>query len=364
MEGSAREFRRHLHTIPEIGFDVYETRAYILSVLKGTRAKLADAAGTGVLAYFDFGKDGTAAFRADMDALGIEEVPDRELRSSFPGRMHACGHDAHMAMLLAFALRVDAMESARCNVLLVFQPSEETNGGGGVLVGEGVLERYRVREAYAFHVDPTLPLGQVAAREGPMMAMAEEMVVTVRGRSVHVAKYRSGADPIEAASAILSAAYGVGRVLPPDTRYLLRFGLMRAGSVRNILAQEAVLEGSVRGYSEETLAAIKDELHRAAREADRSCGTSTSFSYGTGYPPVINDAALYRKAKACVPLFAELKEPSMLAEDFGFYTKKVPGLMMFLGLGTGAALHSPQFLVDDRALESGVNAFSALLKNE
>ena len=359
-----KEYRQHLHTIPEIGFDLFETGEYICEVLRGTRAEVSRTAGTGVLAYFDFGKEYTVAFRADMDALNIEEEASRALRSCHPGRMHACGHDSHMAMALETAMRVNEMKDARANVLVVFQPSEETNGGGGVVVRENVLERYNVKEIYAIHVDPVLPKGMVAIRSGPMMAMAEEMTVTVRGKSVHVAKYRTGADSIEAMSRFLCGAYAAPKALEEGTRYLLRFGTLEAGTARNILAETAVLKGSVRGYSGETLRILKDRMAQAAKEADEACGTQTTIEYAPGYPPLINSDELYRKAKRVVKGFAELEEPSLLAEDFAFYTERVPGLMMFLGLGTGNPLHSKEFLVDDDALPTGVEAFLSLLADE
>ena len=183
----ATRHRRALHRIPEIGFELKKTQDYVLSVLKATDGEIETVSPAGVLAYYDFGKAETLALRADMDALPINEKSGVEFASIHPGCMHACGHDAHMAMLLTAAEQLRYLDPPT-NILLVFQPAEESGCGASVMLGSGAFEKHNVKRIYACHVAPSVPSGVIASRPGALMAMTSELHITVKGKSAHIAQ--------------------------------------------------------------------------------------------------------------------------------------------------------------------------------
>lgn len=363
MQTRLTERRRALHRIPELGFDLPKTHAYLAEALAHCGAQVRTVAQCGLLAYFDFGRAQTALFRSDMDALAVEEQTGAAFCSTHSGQMHACGHDGHMAMLLALADYAGAHpDEMTHNLLLVFQPAEESGGGGGVIVNGGALEGYDISRAFALHVDPMLPSGTLGSRPGPFMAHASELNFTVHGRAAHVARFSEGRDALAAAADFLTRARSMERALPPDVPRLLKFGMMHAGSAVNILADEARLGGTLRTYDDALFEQLRDGLCRHAAECEREYGVRFDLNFAEGYPAVINDAPLYRQARAAlegIP-FTELEQPSLLAEDFGFYAQRFPSLMLFVGLGTGIPLHSPQFNFDERALMTGAQALIRL----
>ena len=367
MLDSIRRHRRTLHRMPEIGFDLPRTHAYIASALSQTCAHVETVAQSGVIAWFDAHAETAIAYRTDMDALSITEHTGASFASEVEGRMHACGHDGHMAVMLAFAEYVDALATAgklKKNVLLIFEPAEETTGGGRDIVETGVLERYGIREIYAIHVDPELPEGVLASRPGALMARSGEVHITVHGKSAHAAKAEEGIDALRAAVSLLESLYAMEAALPAEVPHLLKFGMFSAGTAVNIIADTAMIGGTMRAFSEEDFAFLRAQLEALVSACEEKFGVKIDLSVGDGYPPLVNDLALFEKVQSSLSGmdFRVLPAPSMLAEDFSFFTRAVPGLMLKVGVGGEYGLHNDRFIFREEALLPALEAYKKLLK--
>lgn len=365
MSDSVVMHRRSLHRIPELDNQLPQTLAYVTSVLEPLGCKVFSPITGSVCAYFDAGKPDTAAFRADMDALPVEEETGLPFASTHPGKMHACGHDGHTAMALALAEYTAAhLSQLPRNVLFLFQPAEETTGGAKKLCESGCLERYRVRRIFGLHLWPGLPEGQVFSRPGPLMARSNEVTVTVEGKSVHLSKASEGRDALTAGIDFLERSYAMLDQMPPDVPRVLRFGKMVSGTVRNAVSGKTVLEGSLRTYTEKDHRFLRQRLQDIGKSVAADTGCPVTVHLSEGYPAVWNHEALYEKICRQLGTRApgELAQPALAAEDFSFYQQYVPGIFFFLGVGNTPELHAPTFSFDDEAvLPQGVEFLKALL---
>lgn len=348
--------RRHLHQIPELVFDLPKTLSYIENVLAPLPCRVFSPAKSSLCAFFDFGKETSLAFRTDMDALPVTEKTGLPFASCHAGRMHACGHDGHMAIALGLAQWASTQTELPHNLLLLFQPAEETIGGASLLCDSGVLEEYRAEAVFGLHLWPDIPLGQVATRPGGMMCRTSEATLTVTGRPAHVARAEEGLDALEAASRWYLEALEITRRLPGNTPRLLKFGKMQAGTVRNVVAGSAILEGSMRAFRDEDFDAMKQQLEALTDRLSRQTGCHFNLELTEGYPAVWNDAVVYDRVRALYPL-TYLEQPVKIAEDFSFYQRRIPGLFFFLGVGPAPALHREDFQFDEKALEVGFALF-------
>lgn len=341
-------YRRDLHRIPELGFDLGQTTAYVERVLAGLSCEVTHPCDSCVCAYFDAGVDAasTTAIRADMDALPIEEATGASFASTHPGKMHACGHDAHMAMALAAAVYVDRVlreypGELKRNVLFVFQPAEETTGGAKTVCESGVFERYHVDRIFGFHVWPDLPAGTVASCAGPMLARASETHVRIHGESIHIAKTLGVHEAESHDAALASARFLVAERelmdrLGAEEPCICKFGLVEAGTVCNAVAGEAHLAGSLRVFTDSMLDRARAGIRRALEEACADTGCTYDLDFAEGYPPVDNDPALFGLAHQVVPELELIEEPLLIAEDFSFYQRHLPGVFFLLGCGVPA----------------------------
>jgi len=363
MRSLLTKYRRDLHQIPELDFDLPETRAYVRRVLSRYPCTVFEPCPGAVCAFFDAGRDTAAAFRADMDALPVAERTGAPYASRHEGRMHACGHDGHMAMVLALAEVVrEKLPGLRRNVLLVFQPAEETTGGAAAVCASGVFERYRCAHIFGTHLWPDLPAGALASRPGPLLARSSEVTVRVTGRSSHIAKAGEGRDALLAAARFVCGTDElVRRDLAPNGPCLLKFGKLESGTVRNAISGGSTLLGSLRVYSGEMFEAARRGMEALAGRIERETGCTFRLELSAGYPPVLNDETLFRAARAALPRLETLDAPLLIAEDFSFYQRALPGLFLLLGTGTGIPLHSAAFDFDEAVLESGLAAYEALL---
>ena len=362
---SVIDHRRALHRIPELDNQLPETSAYVRSVLEPLGCAISSPIPGSVCAFFDAGKLETVAFRADMDALPVTEATGLPYASVHSGKMHACGHDGHTAMALALAeyVSVHIPELPR-NVLFLFQPAEETTGGARWLCESGILEAHRVTRVFGLHLWPGLPAGQVFTRPGPLMARANEVTVTVTGKSVHLSRASEGLDAMTAGAEYLRRAYAMIDALPPEEPRAFRFGKMLSGTVRNAVSGKTVLEGSLRTYREETYHFCKEQLEAIGREIAGETGCGVEVYLNEGYPAVWNHEELYETIRAALGNDAPglLDAPALAAEDFSFYQRAVPGVFFFLGVGNTAELHAPEFCFDDEAiLPEGVEFLKKLL---
>lgn len=342
-----KEYRRALHEIPELDWDVEETGNYLRSVLEKQTCQVFSPCKGAVCAFYDLGKPETMAVRAEMDALPLEEKTGLPFASRHPGKMHACGHDGHMAMALALGRN---LSGAKRNLLLIFQPAEETTGGAATVCNTGILEKYRVTEIFGIHLWPDLPKNHIAASLRGMMARSCEVTAEFRGKSAHIAKREEGIDALIPAAEFLLETEKI-RVKYPC---VLGFGRESGGSARNAVSDYARLEGTLRCHDDEVFYKVKAELEKIAPASCR-------LSFSTGYPPMENNEALLKKAESLLSL--EEAEPSYLTDDFSVYLRRIPGVFFRLGTG-GPALHTPEFDFDEEVLETGLRLYRTLLTEE
>jgi hippurate hydrolase len=310
-------------------------------------------------AYFDFGAEKTLAFRADMDALPIQEVNETEYTSRHPGKMHACGHDGHMAMLLELARRLNGKKSLPHNVLLLFQPAEENTGGAEDLCKTGVLEKYNVKAVFGQHLWPGLEAGVIHSRVNELMARSCEVNVDIYGKSAHIAKAKEGIDAVAAGVEFYRRAVAMEQALPQTVFRLLKFGKFHSGTIRNALSNHTRIEGSLRAFQDDIFEHLRDGLYAIAADLEKEMGCKVEITMSSGYPAVLNPQELARKVKAVVPV-RMLEEPSMTSEDFSFYQKRCDAMFFFLGLGDTPALHANNFDFDETILLKGADFFEKL----
>ena len=351
--------RRALHQIPEPDVRLPKTAAYLRGVLESYRCKLFSPIENSVCAYFDFGAARTIAFRADMDALPIHEQTGLPFASRHPGYMHACGHDGHMAIGLELARRLNECEAFPNNVLLVFQPAEETTGGAKDLCATGVFKKYGVKAIFGLHLWPGLTAGEIFSRRKEMMSRSCEVTVDILGKSAHIAKAEEGIDAMAAAVDFYSRVMAMEAALPKKVFRLLKFGKMESGTVCNAISGHTRLEGSLRAFQDDVFYALRAGIVSIGKEVERRTGCTVNIYMNDGYPAVMNPGELYDKVQKLVS-FRELEKPSMITEDFSWYQKSLPGLFFFLGLGDVPALHADDFNFDEELLAKGADFFEAL----
>ncbi len=326
-----------LHQIPEVGLSLPETTAYVEKKLKELPCRVFSPVPGAVCAWFDFGQKEALAFRADMDALPIAEKTGLPYASRHPGCMHACGHDGHTAILLALARRVSREGAIPYNILLIFQPGEETDGYAKAICQSGLFQKYPAKAIFALHLWPGLPKGQFFSKAGVMMARCAGVTVRVTGKQVHFSQGKH-ADAIRCAVAL------AGKMMKKG----VRFGIFQGGSVQNATAEGVLLQGSYRSLCVKPRGEKK--LKVLGKKMGKKYGCTLKVTVKPGYPSLKNSRFLYRKLKQA-RLVRPLKKPSLAGEDFGEYLQYTKGLYVFLGVGDTAPLHSPEFSFDTALLE-------------
>lgn len=372
-----RVLRRDLHAHPELAFAEHRTAGLVAERLRALGIETHEGiAKTGVVGVIR-GGEGTRAIglRADMDALPLQELNDFPHRSREPGRMHACGHDGHTAMLLGAAEAL--MQIARQGgfvgtVYLIFQPAEEHEGGGKQMVEEGLFARFPMEKVFGLHNWPGLPPGHVAVIEGPVMAGADRFEIVVRGRGAHAAMPHQGSDTVLAGAVLVQALHGlIGRELDPLEAAVLSVTRFSAGHADNVLPETAVIGGTVRTFRPEHQDLIEVAMRRICAGIGESHRVAIELDYQRGYPPTVNDptaAALCRAAVRCAlgeERLVEGMKPSMGAEDFAYLAREVPGCYVWLGNGPGAGgsmLHSPHYDFNDEIIEVGIRYWVGLVE--
>jgi len=360
-----RGFRRVLHSIPEPAHAEYKTQRFILECLQKTGADAVECIGTGVKAVYRAPRSaGTLCFRADMDALGITEENDVPHASQSPGFMHACGHDGHMAILLAFAYLLAAhRESMVHDIVFLFQPAEESVGGAKGMVEAGVLKNPDVDAVFGLHLMPHILQGRVGVKAGALMAAASEFDIRITGRSAHAAMPHEGVDALLAAAHLVVQLQGiVSRDTDPFEACVVSIGKIGGGEARNIIAREVLLQGTARSYSKSVADRTRDRIDALLSGLETGMCVTAEFTETMYYPPVVNDQHLAMKAMHLLGGIAIEPAPLMTAEDFAYYQREVPGLFLFLGCrneekGFTHALHTPRFDFDEEALATGLEAF-------
>lgn len=373
LKEEVTKHRRWLHQHPEIGFEVEKTRDYILSVLKELDFdKIELLANTGIKAVIKgANSNGVYAFRADMDALEVQEQTGLDFASRYKGRMHACGHDGHMAILLGLAKWLHMnKESLKHDVVLIFQPAEETEGGAYPMIQEGVLEDPKVDVIFGLHLFPDIPQGKVGLRSGPLMAQACEFDINLKGKSAHGAMPHRGTDALLAACYFVTYLQSiVTRKINPLENALITIGRMEAGEVRNKLAENVKMEGIVRTFSDDVYNIIETNILNLLQGLEKAYGIEGKYEVKTYYPVVSNDLKWTSKVKNILDDDVVVEaSPLMIAEDFAFYQQKVPGVYFLLGTGNPSKgyaypLHSNRFNFDEEVLLYGIQLYVDILNN-
>lgn len=366
--------RRHLHAHPELSYQEHATGRSIAERLRTLGIDVREGvAGTGVIGVVRGARPGgTICLRADIDALPIQERNEFPYRSINDGVMHACGHDAHTAMVLGAGTILQALRNEwGGTVLLLFQPGEEKIPGGATLVlREGALRDPAPSAIIGQHVTPELAAGQVGFREGPFMASSDELYVTVKGRGGHAAAPDKLIDPILiAARLLLTLKKDFARYCPEEPT-LLGFGKVVANGATNVVPDEVQIAGTLRAFNEPLRAELHAWLPRRANEICSASGGTCDFEVRKGYPVLVNDEALTARLRANAEAYLGAEnvvrmDRRMGSEDFAFYTHAMPGC--FYRLGTGmqeghGGLHTPTFALDEDALRigSGLMAWNAI----
>ena len=364
------QVRRSLHAQPELGTKEEKTHDFLARELEHLGVdELHTYYGTGLRAVIRAKAPArTLAFRADMDALPISEQTGRDFASQTPGVMHACGHDGHMAALLGLAQLIQALGRPQdANVVLLFQPDEEGEGGAARMIAQGALKDPDVDEVYGFHLMPDLQEGLVAVSQGPMMALTNEFDIKITGASAHGATPHMGADALTAAAYLITQMQTiVSRRVDPGQMAALTIGRMEAGQVRNALAAQAHLEGIMRAYDERTHDKMRATIREMLAGLEKSFDVKTAYIQKCYYPPVINPAPNARKIREAAGKRAVEATPKLTAEDFSFYQQAVPGAYFFLGTRSGekgflAPLHAPRFDFDEAVLQVAQAVYLRLL---
>jgi hippurate hydrolase len=367
--------RRDIHAHPETAFEERRTAEVIarrladygLAVHRGL-------ATTGVVGSLSAGNGGRAiALRADMDALPLPELNAFPHRSRHEGKMHACGHDGHVAMLLGAARELVRTRNFHGTVHFIFQPAEEGKGGGRVMVEEGLFERFPVEAVYGMHNWPGLPAGHFAVHSGPVMAGSDEFEITVHGRGGHAAMPHQAVDPVAAGAALVQALQTVvSRNVHPVDAAVVSVTQFHAGDAYNVIPETAWLRGTARAFRPEVQDTIVAAMQRICRGVAAAFGARIELRYERGYPPTLNDQeqaevcrsvarGLVGADKVCTDL-----QPTMGAEDFAYMLQVKPGCYVWIGNGPGEGgcmLHSPHYDFNDAILPVGVAYWVRLVEH-
>ena len=376
------EKRRTIHRHPELMYEEFETSKLVQNTLKELEIPYKkDIAITGVVGTIGNGNGPCIALRADMDALPIHEETDIDFKSEIDGKMHACGHDCHTAMLLG-AARVLKENEHKINgtIKLIFQPAEEGGAGGKMMREQGVLLEPKVQQIFALHVAGTIPVGTLASKEGTLLAATSSIKILVKGKGGHAAAPHHTNDPVVTGSKIVVELQTlVSRELNPLEPGVISITMANAGSAFNVIPSTMELQGTIRSLTIEGVSNLQKRVKEVAQSialANR-CEAEVSFP-GNDYPPTINDAGCWQLGKSAAKEILgeenliEMPDPIMGGEDFAYYTEEVPGCFSFLGVGNPDIdavydVHHPMFKVDETALSLGtaihVNTALKALKN-
>ncbi len=368
-----KNVRQHLHQYPELSLKEFKTTDFIKSQLDEMEIPYVTPLETGVIAYLKGTSEKSLAFRADIDALPIQEENQVGYQSSHPKIMHACGHDGHTGILLSFAREVKkrhANGNLKTTVYFIFQPSEETNGGANLLLNAfefPIVPSF----IYGLHMMPDEAEGKLISKRGPITASATEYRFFIKGLSAHVANKEQGNSSGEALLIVLNQLSQLQHYhLPGLHKNIIHIGRFNAGEAINTVPSVGYLEGTIRTYYQEDLEQIKNKIHRIKEACQLLTGCSVEVEFSEGYPSVVNDSNAYelmKKANEGTELtWHEKEEPYLFGEDFSFYQRIAPICFVFLGCrnitkGYISGLHTATFNFDEHVLLNGVSLFLATL---
>jgi len=365
-------WRRHLHTIPELGRECFKTAAFVEEKLRefGVDEIQTGFATTGIVAIINGQGNGpTIGLRADMDGLPIIETTGLEYQSTHEGRMHACGHDGHTTMLLGAVKYLCETRNFSGRVALIFQPDEEATGGAEAMVEEGILDIFEISQVYGIHNMPDFPVGGFFTTTGPLMAGADVFDINIKGRGGHGAMPHGTVDPVLAACSIAQVIQTiVSRNVDAAERLVISVTQIHTGSVDNVIPDTAYMNGTVRSFTPEVRELAERRLREIVAGQAASYGCEAEVVYNRGYPATYNSAeGVVTATKAArdvsgVEAVVDDFEPVMGSEDFSYMLEKRPGAYLFMGQGPSAGLHHPEYNFNDDVALVGASFFARLVE--
>ncbi|MGY6710070.1 MAG: M20 aminoacylase family protein [Rhizobiaceae bacterium] len=366
LQDEVTEWRRHLHRHPELGYQEHQTSAFVAENLRsfGCDEVVTGMGKTGVVGIIRGSRgDGlTIGLRADMDALPITELSGKPYSSSVPGKMHACGHDGHTAMLLGAAKYLAETRNFAGSVAVIFQPAEEGGGGGLAMVQDGLMERFGIERVFGMHNLPGKPVGHFALRPGAIMAATAEFKVKVTGKGGHAAMPHETVDPIVAASQMVAALQTItSRALDPVASLVVSVTKFNAGHAFNVIPDTAEFAGTIRSLDDAVGAMARERMTAICQGIAAAAGAMVEVEIDVNYPVTFNHEV---EAALALSVAAEISgadatngdlPPMMGGEDFSYMLQKRPGAMIFLGNGDTASLHNPAYDFNDDIIPSGIS---------
>jgi len=369
-------WRRDLHAHPELLYDVHRTAASVAAKLKsfGCDEVVPGIGRTGVVGVIRGRKAGGGArkvigLRADMDALPIEEANEFSYKSTIPGKMHACGHDGHTAMLLGAAKYLAETRNFSGTAIVIFQPAEEGGAGGKAMVGDGMMERFGIEEVYGMHNYPGLALGEFAIRPGPLMAAADRILIEIEGKGGHAARPHFSVDTVLVGAQIINQIQSiVARNVDPLEAAVVSICLFHAGNTDNVIPQTALLRGTARSLKPEVQDLLERRLHEVVEGTAKLYGAKAKLTYRRDYPITRNHPAQTEFAADVAQEIVGKERvdtevaPVMGAEDFSFMLEARPGAFIFVGNGESEGLHHPAYDFNDEIIPVGSSYWVRLVE--
>ncbi|MGE3146290.1 MAG: M20 aminoacylase family protein [Pseudorhodoplanes sp.] len=368
-------WRHDLHAHPELQYDVHRTAGVVAEKLKdfGCDEVVPGVGRTGVVGVIRGRKAGEGSkvigLRADMDALPIEEQNEVPYKSRTPGKMHACGHDGHTAMLLGAAKYLAETRNFAGTAVVIFQPAEEGGAGGKAMVDDGLMTRFGIQEVYGMHNYPGIPTGEFALRPGPLMAAADHFAIEVEGRGGHAARPHFCIDTVLVGAQIVNQLQSiVSRNVDPLHSGVVSVCMFQAGTTDNVIPQTALLRGTCRSLTPEVRDQLEQRVAEIAEGTAKLYGASAKVKYSRGYPVTRNhaDQAAFAASVAADIVGAQRVDtevlPVMGAEDFSFMLNERPGAFIFIGNGESANLHHPKYNFNDDIIPIGASYWARLVE--
>jgi len=374
LHNEIKEWRRDFHAHPELRYDVHRTAGSVAEKLKsfGCDEVVPGIGRTGVVGVIRGRKAGSkvVGLRADMDALPLEEETGLPYKSTVPGKMHACGHDGHTAMLLGAAKYLAETRNFAGTAVVIFQPAEEGGAGALAMVKDGLISRFGIQEVYGMHNYPGLPVGQFAIRPGAIMAAADHLAIEIEGKGGHAARPHLSIDTILVGAQMINQLQSiVARNVDPLEAAVISVCMFQAGHTDNVIPQHAVLRGTARSLTPEVRELLHKRIGEVVEGTARMYGASAKITYTNGYPVVVNherqtafaaDVAREIAGKDKVDIDVP---PVMGAEDFAFMLQERPGAFIFVGNGDSAGLHHPAYDFNDEAIPVGTSYWVRLAES-
>jgi amidohydrolase len=359
-------WRRDIHANPELLYDVHRTAASVADKLKtfGCDEVVSGIGRTGVVGVIRGRKAGgkVVGLRADMDALPIEEATNLAYKSTVPGKMHACGHDGHTAMLLGAAKYLADTRNFTGTAVVIFQPAEEGGAGARAMLRDGLLDRFGIQEVFGMHNFPGMPVGEFAIRSGPMMASTDSIAIDLEGKGGHAAWPHLGVDTVLVGAQIVNQIQSiVARNVDPLDAAVISICVFEAGHTDNVIPQHAKLRGTIRSLSPQVREFLQKRLREVVEGTARLYGANAEVTFSTGYPVLVNEEGRTAFAAAVADEIAGRDKvnrdvpPLMGAEDFAYMLEERPGAFIYLGNGDSAMLHHPAYDFNDEAIPVGTS---------